>query len=86
MESPQPEVDFTSQLNGVERKAGIVFTSPPNYVTSKPQIFASSTRAAGESHIQEQMVEFGKSMVNGSELASDKEPERHLVESGMYCI
>ena len=85
-ESPQPEVDFTSQSNGVEWKEGVVFTSTPKYVTSKPQIFSSSTRAAGESHIQEKMVEFGKSMFKGSGLASNKETERHLVESGMYCI
>ena len=84
-ESSKPE-DFTSQSNGVERETSVIFTPLSRFVMSKLHIFASSTRAAGESHIQKTIIDFGKSMINESGIAVEKETGWHFIKSGMNEI
>ena len=81
-ETLEPEVDFTSQTNGVERKTSVIFTPSSKSVTSQPRTFAPSTGAAVEVHIQEAVVDFGKSMINDPGVAIGNETRRQFIETG----
>ena len=83
-EAPRPEITFTSHSN-VKEEPTVVFTP----VTSSPNSLAPSTRDAGRSYVEEMVVDYTKSIVNGSfssDLALDKETAQNLVESGVYEI
>ena len=85
--APRPEVVFTSHSIGVEEESIVIFTPSPIPVTSPPHGFASSTRAAGKSYIEELIVDNAKSIINGSsspEVAIEKQIERQLMEIGMF--
>ena len=83
-EVSRPEISFTSHSN-VEEEPTVVLTP----VTSSPNSFAPSTRDAGRSYVEEMVVDYTKSIVNGSfstDLALEKETAQDLVESGVYKI
>ena len=81
-ETLEPEVDFTSQTDGVDRKTSVIFTFSSKSVTSQPRTFAPSSGAAVETHIQEAAVDFGKSVINDPGVAIGNETRRQFIETG----
>ena len=81
-ETLEPEVDFTSQTDGVDRKTSVIFTPSSKSVTSQPRTFAPSSGAAVEAHIQEAAVDFGKSVINDPGVAIGNETRRQFIETG----